>query len=130
MPTPGPASAARYTFANLALDAVPQSAVTLITEICIAESWFADAATARERAEQWEGAYLTLLRRELDGAARLNRPTRFTLNSSSEYMVQGACFIEPTDPPEIKEAKQKRLHYLSHLSWLRDLDPTGFEYVC
>jgi hypothetical protein len=130
MPTPGPSSAARYTIANLPIDAPPQAAVVLITEICVIESWYADIAIASEKAEQWEPAYLKYLRRELDGAARLSRPARFAFNSSSDYMVQGACFIEPTDSASTREAKQRRLPYLSHLSWLRGLDPTDFEYVC
>ena len=121
--------AARHTVATFPLDAPPRPAVAVVTEICIAEGWFPDSSTARERAEQWETAYLKRLRVELDTATRAVRPSRFAFNSSSGYMIQGACFIEPTDSQETREAKERRLHYLSHLSWLRDLEPVDFEYA-
>lgn len=130
MPSPGPWLAARHTIEGLPLNASPESAVVIIAEICLVQGWFADAAIARERAERWEKAYLKNLQNELDDSARFQRPRRFDFNSSSEYMIQGACFIEPTDSPETKEAKERRLHYLSHLSWLRELEPTDFEYAC
>ena len=102
----------------------------IITNIGLSEGWFSDASIAREKAEQWESAYLTILRRELSSANRQSRPTRFVFNSSSNDMIQGACFIEPIDTPDIMAAKQSRLNYLLQLGWLRDLDPTDFEFAC
>jgi restriction endonuclease Mrr len=130
VPGPGASSAARHTSENLPLDAAPQQAVVVITNICLSEGWFADASIARERAEQWESAYLTILRRDLSSANLVSRPTRFVFNSSSSDMIQGACFIEPIDTPDIVAAKQSRLNYLVHLDLLRDLDPTDFEFAC
>jgi hypothetical protein len=122
--------AARYTIEKLPLDAPPRDAITIIVEICVAEGWFPNASVARERAEQWERPYLSRLRQELDKATRTSQPTHFSFNSSSEYMIQGACFIEPADSEETKSAKEHRLHYLKHLTWLRDLEPVDFEYAC
>jgi restriction endonuclease Mrr len=130
MPVPGPSSAAHHTLDNFPLDAAPQQAVVLITAICLSEGWFNEASIAREKAEQWESGYLTILRRELSSANRQSRPTRFVFNSSSTDMIQGACFIEPLDSPDIVTAKQSRLNYLVHLGWLHDLDPTDFEVAC
>lgn len=102
----------------------------MITRICLAEHWFDDLATTQEKAELWAESYLVYLRRELDAAAQQSRPVRFALNSSSEYLIQGACFIEPNDPPDIQAAKRNRLYYLHHLEWLRGVSPEVFECVC
>ncbi len=127
---PGPALAARFTIDGHPLDASPRPAAQIVSEICLALGWFSDEAVCREKAEHWEAAYLKYLRNELDAANRMGRPSRFAINSSSEYMVQGACFIEPGDSTETEEAKKKRLHYLTHLSWLQGLDPSKFEIAC
>jgi hypothetical protein len=130
MPKPGPFAAALFTFTGIALDAGPAEATLLIAQICLAEGWCDDLATAQEKAEQWAEGYLVYLRRELDAAAQQSRPIRFAINSSSEYLIQGACFIEPNDPPDIQAAKRNRLYYLHHLEWLRGLSPEAFECVC
>jgi hypothetical protein len=130
MPKPGPAAAAILTSTNIALDAGPVEATLLITRICLAEGWYDDLATAQEKAELWAEGYLEYLRRELNAATQWSRPVRFAINSSSEYLVQGACFVEPNDPQDIQAAKRNRLYYLHHLEWLRGLSPEAFECVC
>jgi Restriction endonuclease len=130
MPTQGPAAAARHTVANFPLDASPRDAKAVLAEACLTLLWCSDESIAAEKAERWVVSYLRVLRRELDTANRLGRPSRYAFNSSSDYMVQGACFVEPSDSAELKLAKGQRLNYLQHLAWLRDLEPVAFERAC
>jgi restriction endonuclease Mrr len=58
------------------------------------------------------------------------RPPAFIFNSSSEYFVQGAAFVEPRDDDSIGEAKRRVAHLASYVDALMALDPSAFEALC
>lgn len=45
-------------------------------------------------------------------------------------MVQGAYFIESTDPEDLQEKKRRRLRYTEYHSTLETLTPNQFEVLC
>src|SRR5215210_5509623 len=111
---PGPSLACKVLSEFVSITSEPLSAIEWLTKICIDQGWFANNAEAREAAERWEGRFLSLLQEELSELNRLGRFSQYSFNSSSEYMLQGACFIEPRDPDDIKEAKTRRAQFGSY----------------
>jgi hypothetical protein len=130
MPSTGPATAATWVIANFNLSHRPIAAKLFLADLCVNEGWASTRSEADELAERWAVKFLSRLRFELNELNRRGRPSRFSFNSSSEYLLQGACFPEPNDSYELREAKARRLHYSQHLSWLRALTPSQFEAVC
>ncbi len=55
---------------------------------------------------------------------------RFAFNSVSDYKIQGGCFVEPCDTPEVKEQKLRRIRWKDYYDFLRNLTPYHFELVC
>jgi hypothetical protein len=100
-----------------------------LTEIILAEDW-ASALEAAELAERWEDRFLGRLRWDRSDLALLGRPCSYDFNSSSEYMVQGACFIEPTDSEHLKRAKRGRAQMSSYAVALSAISPNDFEAMC
>ena len=44
--------------------------------------------------------------------------------------MQGACFVEPKDPPSVAEQKRRRSHNDLYVALIRDLSPEEFEFLC
>ncbi len=127
---PGPLHAARILAEEMEISASPRPAAEWLAEICISQSWFRDPNEARERAEGWEGRFLSELRRELRESRELGRHSLFAFNTSSEYMVQGAAFAEPHDPPDVKLVKSRAAQHSSYVAALSALTPRHFEAMC
>ncbi|MEF3402426.1 restriction endonuclease [Agromyces sp. CCNWLW203] len=110
----------------------PVSALELLLEIAYSQSWLVDLsdAEATEKCTNWAPRFLDRLRREYNTRIQDGRPTRFEFNSSSEMHVQGACFPEPSDSPELKAAKVRRASGGAYLELLRSVTPREFEGVC
>jgi restriction endonuclease Mrr len=104
--------------------------VDLISEIALKEGWCTSSADANERAESGEKLALQRLQQELSTLSELGRPVKFAFNSSSPYLIQGVCFIEPADSVELKDSKKRRLRFTDYLEALTDLSPTQFECLC
>lgn len=127
---PGPNSAKAIFFNFISIDAAPKSAEDWLVDICLSEGWYASDADAREAAERWRNKFLSLLRSELSALQQIGRFAPFNFNSSSDYLIQGYCFIEPRDPEELKEAKRRRSMHVAYVSCLRSLTPREFEALC
>lgn len=127
---PGPSLARKVLPEFISITSEPLPAVEWLTYICIAQSWFSSGAEAREAAERWEDRFLSLLRDEVSELNRLGRFSQYSFNSSSEYMLQGACFVEPRDPDDVKEAKTRRAQFSDYTSVLSELTPEEFEAMC
>lgn len=126
---PGPALAATLLVRVLSIESAPRAAREWLTAIIVSEGWASDLETA-ELAERWEERFLGRLRRDRSELALLGRPCIFDFNSSSEYMLQGACFVEPTDSPELRRAKQGRAQMSSYVAAVSAITPSDFESMC
>ncbi len=127
---PGPSLLSNRILSTIALDANPRPALEIITDIILEEGWCESESEGREKAETWEKATLTRLRHELNALLEVGKPARFSFNSSSEYMIQGACFIEPKDPEDLREKKQRRSRFIDYYGVISKLSPRHFETLC
>ena len=78
----------------------------------------------------WREGFLARAQTELSELAELGRLSKYELNSSSEYMIQGSAFIEPGDPDDTKNAKRSRAKITDYVSALSNLTPREFETMC
>ncbi|MCI0560930.1 MAG: restriction endonuclease [Nitrososphaera sp.] len=126
---PGPVAAAELIRDGLSLDAAPRRVVEIVVEISLSKDWVDDPNVAREYAERWETSVLARLRAYLTQLNELGRPAKYTFNSSSDDMVQGACFLEPGDSEQLADKKRRRFHSYDYYSALQKLTPTQFELL-
>lgn len=127
---PGPAAAAKIICETCSLDAGPLRISDLLVEIIVAQNWQDDPSVAAEFAERWQPTVLARLRAELTELAERGRPAKFSFNSSSDDIIQGACFVEPLDSPQLIDSKMRRLNYYAYHANLIKLKPTQFELLC
>jgi hypothetical protein len=126
----GPANIAKILLDSLPLDSKPMNIVDHIGRILIEKGWESNTTNAREKAESWKNQTLTWLRREISSLSEVGRPSRICFNSSSDYMIQGSCFIEPKDSPDVQESKIRRLRSDAFYNLLLDINPGDFEKLC
>lgn len=126
---PGPALAASLLTRVLTLESPPKAGREWLREIILTEGW-ASGLGAAELAEKWEARFLGRLRRDRNDLAVLGRSCSYEFNSSSDYMIQGACFIEPSDSEGLKQTKHGRAQTASYASALRTITPDKFEAMC
>lgn len=127
---PGPSAAVRLVNTIVEIDSPPQTVTSVLTLICVQEQWCASVDEASELAERWKERAQTLLQNEYNELIALGRPTRVEFNSSSPYMLQGPCFIEPNDSEGLRGAKSRRSHMNAYSSALTTLSPRQFELLC
>lgn len=127
---PGPALASRHILDGTELDAPPRPLVEILQDLALDDGWASSSAEAREKAESWHDATLSRLRVEVNRLAEMGRPVRIGFNSSSAYLIQGACFPEPYESDVVKEMKQRRLASDQYFSLFSKLSPYQFEQLC
>lgn len=126
----GPLSAAKILLETVPLDSRPAAVIDLITQIVVDQKWVTDHSVAREKAEQWQREILNYLRNNQNALLEIGIPCRIAFNSSSEYMIQGACFIEPRDTEETRQSKLRRLRSEQYYQLLLGITPEQFEILC
>lgn len=127
---PGPASAAKIILETTALDATPKRVKELIALICLNQDWCDSKDLAAEKGEAWAQACINKLRQDLSVLQEHGRPARVTFNSSSEDVIQGACFVEPRDGDIARDQKARRLRSAEYYSAFDKLSPDQFETLC
>jgi hypothetical protein len=127
---PGPSSISQIIMQSLGLEAPPAPLVEVIVTIIGRQGWATSDAEACEKAEAWQRATLQHLRGEIDALQKVGRPPKICFNSSSDYMVQGACYIERKDPEDLREKKRRRSRSEDYNRVLRTLNPNQFETLC
>lgn len=127
---PGPSVIADILFATHPIDAPPVSLIEIMSDVIIAQGWESSRSAARERAEAWQKSTLVRLRTEVNRLIEAGRPPRIAFNSSSDYMVQGACFVEPRDSPVLAESKKRRTRFGQYQSVIQQITPREFEILC
>lgn len=113
----------------MTVDSPPRAARAWLADIILTEGW-ASELEAAELAERWEDRFLGRLRHDRSELALLGRPCIYDFNSSSDYMIQGACFVEPADSNELREAKRGRAQISSYIAALSVITPNDFEAMC
>ena len=127
---PGPVLIVRNLLSEFPITAAPRDLRSIIRDIVLEKGWEAHSTVALERAETWEGGVQDRMTLELNELQRLGRPARIAFNSSSDELVQGACFVEPGDSPEVAEQKRRRSRLGDYLEIIRGLTPDQFELLC
>jgi hypothetical protein len=124
----GPKTAAEALLQSIPLDAPPRSIEELLVDvITLHPEWGVDPT---EKASAWRSYVYQILQRVREDQINQGKQPEFEFNSSSSYMIQGACFPEPCDLDDVKNQKRKRLHWQEYHAALRDLTPRQFEILC
>jgi hypothetical protein len=126
----GPAAAAAWVIAALPYDHPPIEAAELLTKIGVDLGWFTDRVDASDYVDRWKRGFLNRLARELNIRREYVRVSRFEFNSSTGEYIQGSCFCEPADPPEVVKAKRSRAQCDFYRAPLTAITPREFEGVC
>ena len=127
---PGPKSLCDLVLQDFDINSPPRPLVEVISELVLKNSWSTSSADAREKAESWLNPTISRLRTELSGLNEMCKTPRVEFNSSSEYMIQGACFVEPRDTAELRCRKEKRRRSSEYYGSLKQLTPENFEELC
>ena len=126
----GPAAVAEHLITSLPITQRPIELRLVIRDVVLQFGWERHPNFALERAEAWEERTREYLRRDLNKLREMGRPARVDFNSSSAQLVQGACFVEPSDSDELKTQKERRSRLDSYLTVIQQLDPEEFEKLC
>jgi hypothetical protein len=124
----GPKLVSEMIIDTIGFGAEPRDLETVIREVIRDHpEWERDPY---RQAAEWQGSVREYLERHWDQAVESNRQPKIAFNSSSKYMVQGACYIEPADSPAVQEQKTRRLHWQDYYQALKGLEPEEFEILC
>lgn len=124
----GPAKIAEIILSELPLDAPPEPIEDIIHRIVADHiEW---GCVPEEKATLWASKVKKHLSDHWKRCIELGKQPQFSFNSVSDYKIQGGCFIEPCDPPKVKEQKRQRLRWRNYYDYLRRLTPDDFEKIC
>lgn len=112
---PGPALITNTICEELPLDSRPIKLTRLIEQIIL--DCFRDLDPI-EKASEWEASVRSRLLSYIRITEERGAQPQIAFNSSSSYMVQGACFIEGTDSNEVVEQKKRRLRWKDYYLFL------------
>lgn len=126
----GPHAVSEYIHLSIPLDYNPTHVREMTAQVILDRNWANSQAEAFEIADTWAPRVLRYLQREVSALAEMGRISRLTFNSSSDYLIQGVCFIERKDSPETRASKIRRLQADSYYEALSTLTPTEFETLC
>lgn len=124
---PGPALVANIIREELTLDCKPTKLNLVIEQII--QNHFVGVDPI-EKASEWEAAVRAKLLTSIRITEERGAQPQIAFNSSSSYMIQGACFIEGTDSDEIVAQKERRLRWTDYYKTLQELSPSEFELLC
>jgi len=122
---PGPRLISNIILDAIEIDARPNSLEKVIVDII--ENNNAWDLNPIEKAHEWRDQISSILKNEYNRCIEQGRQPRFAFNSSSEYKIQGACFIEPIDSDDVKAQKSRRLWWKKYYTALRNIDSYHFE---
>ena len=108
----------------------PKKLLDVVASTILENRWADHANFAAESAESWSASVKEQLRIKLNELQGIGRPARLAFNSSDLDYVQGACFVEPSDPPRIQKQKRRRSRVDQYHRLIRELTPEDFELLC
>lgn len=131
MTVPGPLAASRLLHVVLTIESPPKRAREILAEIALSQSWAESMPVALEFAEQWEMKFIERLQRDYSTLVRMGRTCLFAINTSSEYMIQGAAFVEDgVDSEVVREIKRRYSFIGEYSAAIVSITATQFEWLC
>jgi hypothetical protein len=124
----GPLTVAEIILTDLPLDAPPEPLNAVIERIV--SKYPESGGVPVEKAALWAPKVQVRLEKHWNESIEAGKQPRFAFNSVSDYKIQGGCFVEPCDTPEVKDQKRRRLRWRDYYDFLRNLTPDHFELVC
>lgn len=125
----GPAAALALLEAHVRIDSAPRSAREIIHSIIITENWF-EGDEANERSEAWARSFLHQARMALNTAIENGEYQGYAFNSRNPDYIQGSCYCEPHDTPDIILAKRKRANSLRLYDAINSRTADDLELLC
>lgn len=126
---PGPAAAAALIDSHVGLSAPPRPLIDVLREIIRSQGWFA-GDEADEKAAAWLSVFQVRLAEIRQTAIEQTRYIQFDFNSSGTGHIQGACFCEPSDPPDVSQAKTNRALAPEIRAYFESITDAAFEKLC
>jgi hypothetical protein len=114
----------------LAIDSSPRLAREWITEISLTKGWATSLTEAQVIGEHLQDGLLVRARRTHNTDYEAGRLPDFAFNSSSGDMIQGPCFVEPSDDAQVRDAKLRRRTLGDYVQAFLRLTPYDFEVLC
>ncbi len=124
---PRPALIADLIYEQLPIDSKPIKLTSSIEKIIANNFVELDSV---EKSCEWEAPVKSRLLNYIKRSEEKGVQPQIAFNSSSEYMIQGACFVEGSDSKEVAEQKKRRLLWRDYYEALRELSPHQFELLC
>lgn len=113
---------------NFPVDSQPVKLFSLVKEFYIGVGREEDDAA--EVAQKKLQRYKILLKDRENFALTSSQIIPYAFNSIDDDYIQGLCFCEPMDPPEIVAAKNRRLKELPIFKVIETFSPSEFEDLC
>ncbi|WP_324260964.1 restriction endonuclease [Altererythrobacter sp. H2] len=126
---PGPAAALDAIGRYLEIEAGPIAVRALLVNIIVGERWLVGDEAA-EKAQKWERSLLVRARAHLNACINDGSFIAFTFNTLNPEYIQGACYCEPSDPPDIVEAKRRRRNSIKLFDAIRVKTANDLEILC
>lgn len=124
----GPIEAAKLISVALTVSAGPRSIRELLVEIIVNQGWYS-SLDAEDKADEWLPRFKSRLKHEIAATRDEGGFLAFQFNSSGDDYVQGSCFCEPHELPEVQEAKIRRAYTFQIHECCLALDPEQFEQL-
>ncbi len=125
---PGPALISEIVLSELPLNAAPEALDDIIIRIINEHPEWGHSPS--DKVSIWVPQVTAILTRHWNRSLEAGKQPRFAFNSVSSYKIQGACFIEPRDSPEVRGQKRRRVRWLDYYECLGNLSPDLFELLC
>lgn len=125
----GPAEAAKLIDSYVPIDMPPCLAKSVLKRIIEGEEW-AEGDAVGEYAEQWLSRFVKGLRSRVAVDQSQSKICTFEFNSVNEAYLQGSCFEEPSNTPDEKVAKRRRLNSVHYQEVFKGICNLGFEKLC
>lgn len=117
----------------VSINAAPRSAKEILADIYYDLNESSNKGDALIVAEKYAQQFINRISRILNDQSNsdtFGRVIPYCLNSSSQYMIQGAAFIEPHDDSELQELKRKLRFFDDYLCFFQSVDCREFESLC
>lgn len=126
---PGPAAAAALIDQYVSLNAPPRPAKDVLGQIIRDQGWFS-GDEADEKTEAWVTVFKIRLAETRTKAIEDSLYNQFDFNTADAEHIQGACFCEPSDPPEVVQAKNNRSIAPEIRAYFESVSDAEFEKLC
>ncbi|HAD86058.1 MAG TPA: hypothetical protein DCG48_01740 [Rhodospirillaceae bacterium] len=125
----GPNAAVGVLSDVVAVDMPPRSLNDVLVEIIESQGWETEASS-EELAERWRTRFRKKIELTISNSVEEASFLTYAFNFASPDFVQGSCYIEPNDDPDVRVAKLNRANAFKYFEAFESLNPTEFEALC